>query len=269
MSPVIRGLVMAAVVAVGGAHATRAVAQDAPSGGDMVRIPAGRYVPLYNGGAARPTAVEAFRLDRRAVTRREFLTFVRANPAWRRDHVRAVFAAGRYLAGWRTPLDAGGAAALAQPVTQVSWFAARAYCASRGGRLPTTDEWEYAAQASETHRDASRDKAFTARLVALYAVDASERLRPRRGFRNTFGVDGMHGGPWEWTEDFNSVLVSADSRVAGGTSRQTDFHAVCASAAIGASDPSNYPAFLRYAVRSALDARSTVGMLGFRCAASA
>lgn len=83
-----------------------------------------------------------------------------------------------------------------------------------------------------------------------------------------YGVSGMHGGPWEWTDDFNSVLVSADSREAGGTGRHTDFRAVCASAAIGATDPSNYAAFLRYAFRAALDARSTVEMLGFRCASS-
>lgn len=235
----------------------------------MVRIPAGSYVPLYNVGGVRVVAVAAFRLDRHAVTRGEFLAFVRNNPAWRRDNVRAVFAGAGYLAAWPAPLDAGDAADLVRPVTSVSWFGARAYCASRDKRLPTVDEWEYVGQASETARDASHDPRFMARLIALYSTDTAERMRAGRGYRNVYGVDGMHGGPWEWTEDFNSVLVSADSREAGGTARHTDFRAVCASAAIGASDPSNYPAFLRYAFRAALDARTTVGVLGFRCAGHA
>ena len=42
----------------------------------------------------------------------------------------------------------------------------------------------------------------------------------------------------------------------------------CAGAAMGASDPSNYPALLREAFRSALTERSTARTLGFRCAAS-
>ncbi|MEA3247441.1 MAG: SUMF1/EgtB/PvdO family nonheme iron enzyme, partial [Gemmatimonadota bacterium] len=184
-----------------------------------------------------------------------------------RDSVRTVFAAPGYLTSWPGPVNAGTRAERDQPVTEVSWFAARAYCAAQGKRLPTTDEGEYAAAASETVRDASSDPAFLDRVVVLYTADAYERLRPGRGFRNVYGVRAMHGGPWEWTEDFNGIFVSADSREAGGTARQTDFHSVCASAAIGATDPSNYPAFLRAAFRAALDARATVTALGFRCAA--
>ncbi|HVZ48927.1 MAG TPA: formylglycine-generating enzyme family protein [Gemmatimonadaceae bacterium] len=261
-------LVTACMVLPPGAAAAQATRAAGAVAARTVAIPAGAYRPLYGADTAR-VRVPAFRLDRRAVTRGEFLDFVRADSAWRRGRVRPVFAEAGYLAGWPGPLDAGGPADLLRPVTAVSWFAARAYCASRGERLPTTDEWEYAAQASETVRDASRDRAFRDRLIALYAAPAGERTRPGRGFRNVFGVEGMHGGPWEWTEDFNSVLVSADSREAGGTSRHTDFRAVCAYAAIGASDPTDYPAFLRYAVRAALDARTTIDRDGFRCAAHA
>jgi hypothetical protein len=40
----------------------------------------------------------------------------------------------------------------------------------------------------------------------------------------------------------------------------------CASAAIGASDPGDYPAFLRHALRSGLTRQSSTSTLGFRCA---
>jgi len=45
-------------------------------------------------------------------------------------------------------------------------------------------------------------------------------------------------------------------------------HLYCASSALGATDPTDYPAFARSAVRAGLTARSTVSGLGFRCAAN-
>ncbi|NUQ20541.1 MAG: SUMF1/EgtB/PvdO family nonheme iron enzyme, partial [Gemmatimonadaceae bacterium] len=121
----------------------------------MASLPAGSYRPLYGRAGGERVAVAAFRLDRTPVTRGEYLEFITANPAWRRDAIRPVFGEPGYLATWRSALDAGDGAELRRPVTEVSWFAAGAYCAWRGKRLPTVDEWEYAAAASETRRDAS------------------------------------------------------------------------------------------------------------------
>jgi len=236
----------------------------------MAHVPAGTYVPLYGSEPGQSVKVAAFQLDRNTVTRRDYLGFVRANPDWQRGRIRAVFADAGYLEEWRGPLDAGDVADLDRPVTSVSWFAARAYCESKGKRLPTVDEWEYAAAASEHLRDATRDPAFVRRLLDLYSARAANpNPDPKAGFRNVYGIERLHGSVWEWTEDFNSVLVSGDSREAGGTSRHTDFRAVCASGAIGASDPENYAAFLRFAFRAALNGRSDVRALGFRCAANA
>jgi len=238
----------------------------------MVAIPAGSYRPLYGRPNDPLTVVAAFRLDRDPVTRADFLAFVRANPQWRRSAVRPLFAdRNGYLADWRSDLDpstgsgqaAGDAAALRRPVTGVSWFAARAYCAARDARLPSVAEWEYAAAASERQRDASRDAAFVQRLVSLYASRPRPLPPVGAGAANAYGVRGLHGLAWEWVDDFNSVLVSDDSRGVGGR----DHDLFCASAAIGAADPTNFPAFLRYALRAGLTGRSTLETLGFRCAA--
>ena len=233
-----------------------------PAAAAAARIPGGSYLPLYDRGEGR-VRVAAFSLDRLPVTRGDFLAFVRADSTWRRDRVRLLFADERYLADWAAPLDAGRGDDLRRPVTHVSWFAAKAYCTWRGGRLPSTDEWEYAAAASATRRDASRDEAELQRLVALYARPRGD-VPPAVGGTpaNAYGVRDLHGLVWEWTRDFNSVLVSDDSR---GTAAR-DTRLFCAGGVVGATNPRNFPAFLRYAFRAGLDARATIGALGFRCA---
>jgi len=248
--PLLLGLVMAGPAAA------------APRPGPrMARIPAGRYVPLFING--RPSVrVDAFALDRHPVTRAEYLAFVRAQPRWQRGRVPRAFAGAGYLASWPAPLAVGSAVDARRPVTEVSWFSARAYCTWRGARLPTTDEWEYAALASETSRNASRDRAFISRLLDLYRTPRPLPPVVGSGFRNAYGVSDLHGVVWEWVMDFNSVLVSDDSRATSGR----DHPLFCAAGVVGATDPNNYPAFLRYGFRAGLEGRTTVGSLGFRCA---
>lgn len=252
------------------APAAHAAGRGAADGGaprataGTVRLPAGSYLPLYGRRTDPPTRVASFRLDRDPVTRGDFLGFVRRNPQWRRDAVKALHAdrAG-YLADWPADLDAGDATDRRRPATNVSWFAARAYCAEQGKRLPTIAEWEYAAAASATERDAARDPAVIGDLMARYATRPTPARPVETGRANAYGVRGLHDLAWEWVEDFNSVLVSDDSRGVGGR----DHDLFCASAAIGATDPNNFPAFLRYAVRAGATPRATLSSLGFRCAA--
>ncbi len=230
----------------------------------MVALPAGTYQPLYGRADGPPSRVAAFRLDRDAVTRGEFLRFVRVRQEWRRSRVAPLFAtADRYLTEWRGDLDAGDATDQRRPVTSVSWFAARAYCAEQGKRLPTVAEWEYAAAANTTRRDAAREAPFIQQLVTLYGSRPHRAGPVDAGAVNVYGVRGLHDLVWEWVDDFNSVLVSDDSRGVGGR----DHALFCASGAIGAADPTNYPAFLRYALRAGLTGRSGMTSLGFRCAA--
>ena len=236
--------------------------------GAMVRIPAGDYRPLYAEPGAGRVHVAAFALDRQPVTRAEFLAFVRAQPQWQRSRVGRSFAEASYLADWPAALDAGTGVELRRPVTGVSWFAAKAFCVARGKRLPTLNEWEYTASASETRRDASADLVFRRRILALYAARASATLPVAgSGPANAYGVRDLHGSAWEWTLDVNAGMPADVSHVAGRSPGAQDRRVYCASAAIGVADPANYPAFMRFAVRAGLTARSTVAGLGFRCAA--
>lgn len=222
----------------------------------MAVLPQGSYSPLYAAKGAERVSVRRFALDTEPVTRGEFLEFVRRNPEWRRSAVKRTAADAGYLSDWSGDLSAGRTDDLRRPVTSVSRNAALAYCAARGKRLPTTGEWEYAAAASETKRDAARDKGFISRLIGFYTRRTGTRI-PAIGNSpaNAYGVRDMHELVWEWT-----AAQMHESHAGHGN------HMYCASSAIGAADPSNYAAFMRYAVRSGLSDKSTMKTLGFRCA---
>lgn len=207
--------------------------------------------------------IAPFELDRRPVTNAGFLAFVAGHPAWRRDKVASVFADRSYLAHWEGPLEPGEAVGPEQPVVNVSWFAARAYCESRGGRLPMWHEWEYAAAADEHETDARKDPAWRQRILSWYGETGGKRLAAV-GSRapNAWGVQDMHGLVWEWVEDFNALLVSSDNRDQGGADK-LEF---CGAAAATLEEKENYAVLMRTAMLSSLEGPDTTRNLGFRCA---
>ena len=232
---------------------------------DMAKLPAGEYLPLYMKDP-KPRPVAAFSLDVQPVTNAEFLEFVRANPKWQRSKVKRIFADKNYLKHWIADLVLGEGVAPDSPVTNISWFTARAFLKSKGKRLPSTDEWEYAASADETRANATDDPKFTARLLEWYGKPGGTALPSVKvAPENFYGTRALHGYVWEWVGDFNNSMVTGESRGDTGIDRKL----YCAGGALGATDTRNYAAFMRYAFRSSLKGNYTVPNLGFRGARDA
>jgi formylglycine-generating enzyme required for sulfatase activity len=231
--------------------------------GEVVRIPSGQLQPFYRqaGEAPAPIVVASFEIDARPVSNADFLEFVRALPQWRRSSVRCVHADDSYLAHWSGDLEPGAQARDDDPVVNVSWFAARAYAAWAGKRLPTLAEWEYAASAPgiDGRNPADVVLAWYARPGGADAARARGIVQP---FVNTLGVRDIHGAVWEWVDDFNSGMVGADSR----NREELDRARFCGAASLSAVDRSDYATFMRYAHRNSLKGRYTGRALGFRCA---
>ena len=214
---------------------------------------------------AKVAVVPAFRLDTALVSNADFARFVRKHPDWGRDRVAGLFADEGYLRHWASETEPGKDIAN-QPVTQVSWFAASAYCEARGARLPRWHEWELAAAASATAADARNDPAWRQQILDWYSKSARASL-PAAGASpaNYYGVRDLHGVVWEWVEDAGSMLVSDDSREQGDPNRNR----FCGSGAIDLEQKENYAMLMRIAMLSSMKASYSSNSMGFRCATDA
>lgn len=225
---------------------------------EYVAVPGGTLTSALARDADKgPVSIAPFAMRATPVTQAEFARFAAEHPEWQRGRVPRTFADAGYLQ------DADRAAP-ASPVVQVSWFAAQAYCEAEDARLPTWNEWEYAAAADATRRDARSDPAWLARILGWYARPASAPLPAVGGAPNVYGLRDLHGLVWEWVDDFNALLVDADSR-SGDDPDKLKF---CGAGAINYQDRMNYAVLMRIALLSSLTADNGTGSLGFRCVRS-
>ena len=197
----------------------------------MALVPAGGYT--VGGGSGRPTrtvTLPAFYVDSTEVTvasYQRYLTAAGIAMPWRQ----------------RPPDD--------WPATGILWSEAQRYCAARGARLPTEDEWEAAARGPDGHRYPWGDAWARGRANA---GGASDTLLPVGGFplgRSFVGALDMVGNAWEW--------VDADTVTRGGQVR----HVIKGGAF------NSLPQIATATYRVTLpDDREQLWNTGFRCARS-
>jgi formylglycine-generating enzyme required for sulfatase activity len=137
-------------------------------------------------------------------------------------------------------------------VNCVDWGMADAFCRWAGKRLPTEEEWEYAACQGDC--DAAM-KSKVGRAIARGASRSPEATPVASGSPGTFGLYDMAGNVWEWTASafcpYDHPGCGDRRRVVrGGSWSMVDF------------------LFVRLSDRSPGDPATRNTNVGFRCAKS-
>ena len=231
----------------------------------MVLIPGGDYTPPFpaSGDSSRASTkipVPAFRIDAYPVSVEEYLAFLHQHPEWRKSTVKRIFADSSYLISWKEDLKPSSKN-FSGPITQISWYAAKAYCEAEGKRLPGTREWERIAQTIPAGRDSV---SYAAKVLEWYGRPSSKDSPDDQGSNNAYGVHDLFGKIWEWTSDFNRE--GPEGMISG--ERNNSFF--CGGAS-GSAKPSgvDYATYMRFAFRSSLKPEYSTASLGFRCATEA
>ncbi len=218
-----------------------------------VLLQAGTYAPFFRDVGEKDQSVGPLLVDRFPVTNNDFKSYLAQHREFVRSKIQAIFAGPTYLEHWQGDLDFKKSLG-DQPVTNISWFLARRYCESKGKRLMSIAEWEYAA-------DSANPKNLDL-ILDWYSKSNDQLASVSKAKSNKFNISGMHGLIWEWVEDFSSVLMSGDSRA----SNEASGAMFCGSGSLKSKDPTEYASFMRFAHRSSLKANSVGRSLGFRCA---
>jgi formylglycine-generating enzyme required for sulfatase activity len=142
----------------------------------------------------RSVALARFAMDETLVTNADFASFLQASgyqPRFRRNFLKH-WRHGRFPAGREQ-----------HPVVYVDLDDARAYAKWAGKRLPTEEEWQYAAQGNDGRKYPWGGLMEPGRCNGGDTGDTT----PVRAFpqgRSPYGCYDMCGNVWEWTESWRS-----------------------------------------------------------------
>ncbi|HET8647873.1 MAG TPA: formylglycine-generating enzyme family protein [Vicinamibacteria bacterium] len=262
----------------------------APARPDMARLPGGTFVMGTDKGfpyegPAHTVTVKPFALDTHEVTVAQFGRFVRAT-GYKTEAEKfgwsGVFdvKAGQWTradgASWRRPEGPGRAAPPDEPVTQVSWADAAAYCKWAGKRLPTEAEWEFAARGGQDqlyawgHHLRPGGKPAANWWQGVFPTrntgeDGYLRRAPVGRFApNAYGLYDLAGNVWEWTQDWFSEKGYAREPAVDPRGPASGSERVIRGGSWMCSE--NYCTGYRVAARSHSAPDSGLNNLGFRCA---
>jgi formylglycine-generating enzyme required for sulfatase activity/tRNA A-37 threonylcarbamoyl transferase component Bud32 len=142
------------------------------------------------------------------------------------------------------------------PINCVDFDQAAAYCAAVGERLPTEEEWEFAAREGGAGLFPWGSAAPTPESACFLRGTGTEgtcEVGSRPAGRSKRGVDDLAGNVWEWTDtafcSYDRADCNAEHRVARG-----------------GSFASKSPALVTSTARMAYPVHTRGATLGFRCA---
>ena len=217
--------------------------------------------------------VDAFYMDIHEVTNAQYKAFVDANPPWQKDQIEDLFHNGDYLHHWEGNDYPDGKAN--HPVVDVSWYAAMAYAAWAGKRLPTEAEWEYAARGGLAGQRYPWGNTIT-HTNANYGEHVGDTSPVGQYAANRYGLYDMAGNVWEWCldaydADFYAVSDNSRNPISGAMSIQElidNFASVqrSPSRVLRGGSWSACAQHVRVTSRRELVPPNTFNSKGFRCA---
>lgn len=221
-------------------------------------------VPRHN------VTIDSFYLDRREVTNARFKKFLDRNPQWRKDRIPARYHNGNYLKHWNGNSHPKEKAK--HPVTNVSWYAAVAYCQWVDKRLPTEAEWEYAARGGLVGKAFPWGDEPVNKSRANYSGGGVGGTTPVGSYpANGYGLFDMAGNVWEYLADEWGTYSSSPqvNPVAGGNLfLDRTFLTVTTRRVIRGGSWGGAPINLRVAYRDSHPPEDAKDFVGFRCADS-